>query len=80
MGEIENKDQLSPTEVEIRTEFGNKNKLKYYLANCLNHQQNLCGPINFRIVATDQSYLIEAVETGVKIYDPTKTPIEAKQG
>ena len=23
MGEIENKDQLSPTEVEIRTEFGN---------------------------------------------------------
>ena len=26
MGEIENKDQLSPTEVEIRTEFGNKAK------------------------------------------------------
>ena len=23
VGEIENKDQLSPTEVEIRTEFGN---------------------------------------------------------
>ena len=24
VGEIENKDQLSPTEVEIRTEFGNR--------------------------------------------------------
>ena len=34
MGEIENKDQLSPTEVEIRTEFGknlvlNQNVSKY---------------------------------------------------
>ena len=48
MGEIENKDQLSPIEVEIRTEFGNKDYFKEAQSN-----------IGFHSLTQNSSYLTD---------------------